>query len=487
MSFTEDQIKVLTKARNDFPYFVSHIFSKCFKRYQYIGGEFVDSTARFLSSNQSTMRISARGYMKSTSLYAYFMWKLLFEGASNHVEAHYFSYQQLMAGYHVKKIKQHILTNPYYSDLIDKKPTAEATLKLSWDNVHYTTLLPHGLCQFKRGVHGDLIFVDDPFQDPENVLSPTNIYKINEIFVSNILDMPKMPNGELHVVGTAQTNEDFFFDKNITRRFAVRTIPAIQEGKAVWPEYMTLEELRQRKRERGSRIFDREYLCTPAYSSESFFDKQYLKDKIVNSSLSNLKLPATYDIKNPVVAGFDIGKKRHPSHLSVFEKRGDCWVMIHHIFMDGWSYSNGARFVRIKPTQVEYLQMAIDDLKIDKLYFDNTRGEFEPFLEQKLLPPQMIPVVMTRKTNFQHSAAFDRAVEKEEIMLIDNERLIDQICAVTNDLHAVETKDGHGDSFWSIALAISGFPAFILRQSSNAPTTGGASLFAPNSAVPRGW
>jgi len=238
---------MLQKASNDFVYFTNNIFSLSTKHF--IGGEHVDSTCRILSQNKQTMRVSARHHFKSYSLYSYILWKLLFEGASTNIEAHYFSFNEALAGYHISKIKNCISANPFFEDIHDCKPIAESVLKYTWDNKNFFTLTPHGLIQFKRGIHAPYIFVDDPFQDPDNLLNPTMIYKINEVFKSNILDMPSIPDGELHIVGTSQTNEDFFFDKKITKNFAYQFLPAIQTNlktgkeEALWPEWRTLEKL----------------------------------------------------------------------------------------------------------------------------------------------------------------------------------------------------------------------------------------------------
>ena len=270
--FSPEEIKVLSKASTDFVYFVNNIFSKSSKHF--IGGEHVDNTARMLASNKRTIRVSARNHFKSYSFYAHFMWKLMFEGAQDNIEAHYFSFNSELAGYHVGKLKLAISANPYFRHCIDKKSVAESVLKYTWDNKHFTSLHPHGLIQFKRGIHCDYVYVDDPFQDPDNELNPTIIKKINEIFKSNILDMPHEANGELHVAGTPQTDEDFFFDKNTTKRFAVTILPAItDEGKALWPEWMNIQELEEKRIERTNRVFQKEYMCAPVYSTEGFFNK----------------------------------------------------------------------------------------------------------------------------------------------------------------------------------------------------------------------
>ncbi len=493
MSFSDEQIKILTKASNNFVVFVNEIFSKSEKIF--IGGQYVDDTARFLSKNKKTIRISARNHFKSFSLYAYFMWKLLFEGASQNIEAHYLSYNQDLAGYHIKKIKAAIENNPFFKDIIDAKPTAETVLQYTWDKKHYTTLTPHGLIQFKRGIHAELVFVDDPFQDPENELNHTVIRKINEIFKSNILDMPKEPDGELHVVGTAQSDQDFFFDKTITKRFAVRISPAITEkGEALWPEWMNLEELAAKREERTERIFQREYLCKPVYSTKAFFSKDKLQSLAVNSDLINLRYTTKYETTGYVIGAFDIGKKAHPAHLSIFDLKDNKLIMIHQKFMDDWPYSNGSIFNERNPSQLEYLKTVIENFGINELYYDNTKGEFEAYAEQGLLPRQMIPVVFTNKFKNISATAFDRMVERKQIELIDDDRFLSQICSVSGELIAPVTAQGHGDSFWTCAMAVNGIKDRLMYSAdeTGGPVrrkimTGQKSLFDDNSPIPGGF
>lgn len=594
--FTREEISVMARANTDFVVFVNEIFSKSSRHF--IHGEHIDNTARFLSQYKKTMRVSARNHFKSYSFYAHAMWKIMFELPQKSVEAHYFSYSQDLAGYHIGKLKQTILANPYFRHLIDKKTTAESVIRCTWDNKSFYTMEAHGLIQFKRGIHADYVYVDDPFQDPENELNPTIITKINEIFKSNILDMPNEPDGELHVCGcldpdtdillangnfkklkdvmtsdrllgydfkkqkvvpqsvvacvdngkqqtariragyekesqtiiatfnhpfftpegwkdvsglkvgdyiaitakietenniewlritaiekmgmrptlnlttelknfvangflthnTPQTDEDFYFDKNVTTRFQVKILPAINEdGSALWPEWMDVSELEMKRIERTDRIFKREYLCSPVYSTESFFSRDYLEKKCVDYDIVSYKARLKYAKQGEIIAGFDIGKKAHPSHLSVLEHRPDnTFVMIHQKWMDGWSYSNGKDFYETSPTQLEYLKMVITNFGIDRLYYDNTRGEFESFDEQGLLPRQMIPIVFNQKIKSVMATAFDKVVERGQIRLINEDRLLTQICAVTNSLQAIQSIKGHGDAFFSISLALLG-------------------------------
>ena len=306
--------------------------------------------------------------------------------------------------------------------------------------------------------------------------------------------MPHEAGGELHVAGTPQTDEDFFFNKDVTRRFKVTVLPAItEEGTALWPEWMNIQELEEKRIERTDRIFQKEYMCTPVYSTEGFFNKDYLFKRVVNIDLVAYKARLTYAKKGEIIAGFDIGKKAHPSHLTVLENRNNRLIMIHQKWMDGWSYSNGKAFFEPRPTQLEYLKMVINNFGIDKLFYDNTRGEFEAFDEQGLLPRQLEPVVFSQKLKNTMATAFDKVVERKQIELINDNRMLTQICAVTNNLQAIQSVGGHGDSFWSICLALLGIKDLInyteegTIDNRRKITTGIKSIFAENSKIPAGW
>ena len=119
--------------------------------------------------------------------------------------------------------------------------------------------------------------------------------------------------------------------------------------------------------------------------------------------------------------------------------------MIYHKFMDHWTY--------IK--QAEFLHYIIEQFGIDALYYDATRGEFESLSEQGFLHPNMIPINFSSKTKASMATEFEKAVEHKKISIINHARLIDQILTVDNELNAIETPQGHGDSFWSCALAFS--------------------------------
>lgn len=449
----------IAKARKSFRNFVYLIFSQSFD--QFYGGDYIDEVCRFYEFNKDTARISARDHFKSTGLYAVIMHDIFFwEGD---LEMHYFSFQEGMAGYHIGKLKNLIARNPYFVDIIDLKPKSESTMLYNRDGYRFS-LEPHGMLAFKRGIHAERIYVDDPFQDPENKLVPTVIKKINDVFVTQILDMPKK-GGRLHVVGTPQTNHDFFFQKNVMQNFSIMIKPAVvsyKKRQALWPEHMDFDTLMQKKAERGPKIFNQEFMCSPVYSENSYFTEKQI-DNVTDESLPNLTLNDTLTGRYDVVAGHDIGKKAHPAHFVVYEIIEGKPYQRHSKWMDGWDYSRGKNpdgsikeFDPNHPSQIEYINACIEAFQIDTVFYDDTRGEFEALSEQGALPKQMEPIKLTAKEKFSLAANMERFITSRNIALIDDPRQAEQITMVTNDLQAVETPQGHGDSFWSNALALRG-------------------------------
>lgn len=459
---TNEQIKeyltTLQKAKHSFKYFVNHIFAASFDHF--VRGKYIDDTCDFLQENKRTIRIAPKDHFKSTSFYAYFMWKLMFPKSWNLV-AHYFSYEPNMAAYHTRNIKKLIQLNPYFEGFTDLKPNADSIISYSTPTnaraKKTVALYPQSLLAFKRGIHSALIFVDDPLQDPENRLNPKNVEKINRIIKSQILDMPTK-NGELHIVGTPQTPNDFFFDIDVTYRFKVKILPAVVDEKkkiALWPEHMDFDELMIRKRERGDRVFNQEYNCIPISETNSWISRAEIQ-KIINPDLpKNLRELKT---ENKVILGWDIGKKRHPSHIAIFEVMPDgTYVQRYSKFMDGWDYTR----------QVNLVNLLMDRFSVDAGYYDSTRGELEAIKEIAGLHPRLRGVNFTQKKKFKMATKWEAKISDDKIQLLDDWRQTDQICAVNSDLQAAETSAGHGEPFWSISLCFAdeliGTDFFILK------------------------
>ena len=112
---------------------------------------------------------------------------------------------------------------------------------------------------------------------------------------------------------------------------------------------------------------------------------------------------------------------------------------IHQSWLDGWNYTE----------QVEFLNDIAENFDIMRGYIDNTRGE----LEDRGLAHMWRPMTFSRKSKNTMAQIFETYVMNDRLKLLKDERQRQQILSVNNELKAPETPMGHGDAFFSIAMA----------------------------------
>jgi hypothetical protein len=389
-----------------------------------------------------TATIAPRFHLKSTVALGYIAWKL-FRMDDVYNEYSFMSYRGDLAGYHLKRLKRYIGALPECFQ--DYRNTTQSDIIVAYtkDGKDFVCE-PEGVLVFKRGKHPKEMICDDILRDPETHMDLSQLEKIKRTFFEEVEQMPK---DALHIVGTPQDREDLFYALSQTPTYDVKSYPAIHPvtGKALWEEYYPLTRLAEIRATIGDKAFRKEFLCEPVRSTEAFISMEELA-QITNKELRNYDMFDNIEVVNSV-AGFDIGKKAHPSHLSVFSMKGKKLIQIHSKFLDGWNYTD----------QIAYLRQAIKKFNIQSLKYDNSRAEFEECAERGDLPAEMSPVSFTAKHNFTLATEFDRAITNREIELIDDERQKRQILSLDCDLQAPVTQDGHGDSFWSLCLAIQAY------------------------------
>lgn len=428
-----------------FKFFINNVFSASFGG-DFVGGQYVNDIADRMEKEPWTMDVTARGHFKSTRLYAEIMYDIF--TMERDLEAWYFSYNSDLSAYHLKKLKGMIKRNPFFIFVTDLKTMAEGVLAYANDSGNVYSCTPAGLLAFKRGIHAERIYVDDPLRDPENKLAPTVILKINRTISTEIYPMVNK-GGICRIVGTPQTHEDFFYDKSLRKKWDVQILDAMKDEAnkvALWPEFTSFEELEFIRDTIGEKTFNQEYRARPAYSEDSYISRE----RILSVIDPKMQPAMGYEGDHEIVAGLDIGKHRHPSHLAIFERwqtTNELWVYRQLLsrWLDGMNYN----------TQWNYLLDVVALYNIDVLRYDNTRGEFEAFYETATPQQQRIfkPEVFNLKSKNAMAAQIDALVTSKRITLLNDERQTNQILAVTSDLNAFETAEGHGDSFWSIGLA----------------------------------
>jgi hypothetical protein len=388
-----------------------------------------------------TATISARYALKTTIALGYIAWKL-FRLEKDYNELEYMGYKDELAGYHLKKLKRYISALPQLFGDYQNLTEAEAVLRYAKNGREFICE-PSGILSFNRGRHPDELLCDDILRDPEIRLDITQLKKIETSFFEEVEQMPK---NKLHLFGTPQDRNDLFSTLEQRAVYNVKRYPAIlnyETKEVLWPEKFPFEKLMEIKSTIGEKAFNKEFLCRPVRSEEGFFREETL-DKIIKKRLKNYGLHKSLKLNEWTCAGFDIGKKTHPSHLAIFGiDRKKRLVQIHSHWFDNIDYIN----------QIEYLRQAIKIFNISTLYFDHTRSEFEGFREQGELPSQMRGIIFTAKSKFEMASELDRLVAQEKILLLPDERQKRQLLNVDNNLQAVETNEGHGDCFYSICLA----------------------------------
>lgn len=400
-----------------------------------------------------TSRVSARKHGKSMVVYAWVMWQM-YRMERRYEEGFYFSYTADLAADHIKMINRFIQCNSHFRDWT-KQTSGETTIKYArgtGETRQEFNVEPKGIIEAVRGGHPHWVICDDILKDPENEMDISQILKVGEAFRNRVMSLPK-EGGKIHVTGTKQDEADLFADLEKDPTFKSYSDPAFvneASGITLWEEVFPASRLDAIRSSVGNKAFQREYMCIPVRSSNAFFGRQELI-VVVNKELINYPLDMPRETSNmyEIRAGFDIGKKQHPSHLSVLEKREQQIIQIVSFWMDGWAYTK----------QIEWLKLAIKNLKIDVVLYDNTRGEFELSEEIGDLPPEMIPAVFTKKLKHSAATEFEKKVQagQSKLQLLEDPRQFRSILNCDNDLQSVETPEGHGDAFWSNALALYSF------------------------------
>lgn len=142
-------------------------------------------------------------------------------------------------------------------DEISKNPTIKAT----------------GLMGAITGGRSDLVICDDII-DEENVRTRLQLEKVSTWF-NKVLIPTLYPWGAIGVVGTRWSYADIYAE--LLEKWPHRIKQAIQtDGTALWPEYWSLEKLKERRKEIGSVFFDCQYQNDPTGMTGSLLKAEWL-------------------------------------------------------------------------------------------------------------------------------------------------------------------------------------------------------------------
>lgn len=282
---TPEETKMLIRAQYDFPYFCEHIIGQKLP-------EFMLSISDVVVNRRETKLVCLvipRGHSKTNTFSVNYsvwrMWKDKMVKPSEAIEV--LSANRPLSFKIVGEIQEIFETNKYLSYLVPAKNEENWNKsRITLTNKNTCMVVTYG--PSARGLHPDIIIIDDPLKDNEN-----SHEEIIEIF-KNIIVGQMEPHTQVIVVCTPQTQQDllaYLKEKCKTKnkwsyiwRSAVETdgLGTSPEHwtKLLWPEHWTMEEMIDKYDLMGRASFNRELLCNPTAEGTSFFS---LKD--INKTL----------------------------------------------------------------------------------------------------------------------------------------------------------------------------------------------------------
>jgi len=121
-----------------------------------------------------------------------------------------------------------------------------------------------------RGFHPYWIVCDDYLNDQVLYSTEQNNKYINH-FQSVTMNMIE-PGGQVIVVGTPFREDDLYANLKKSGSFKVFDYPAIYpDGRVLWPERHSLDDVLSKRKEQGSMVFSREMLVRPISTESSLF------------------------------------------------------------------------------------------------------------------------------------------------------------------------------------------------------------------------
>lgn len=427
--------------------FVRDVWSHSYERPELFGawhvGVICDDYQRALEEHKNYCYLVSRFHLKSTLAYAFTVWMFLQNsGTKFDSSGLYMSYSDTMSLYHTSEMKKAIRRNEQLTEWMkDKSPQADFSFRYTISGTS-ADLLHGGLFTFKRGTHVNrLLVADDILRDPDNPLNLSQLDKAEEHFMTETIHIP-VNNAITVVLGTPMAPNDLLTKLKSDDRFIYRALPALDPApgrRVLCPEIRTEAQL-VKEQELRPRSFASEMLLQPYLSTNGYLSYEEIKD-CDNAELVCLDPHKLHDDIDSdfTVAGADIGKKNHPSHVSIFRSKNGRMIQVLQVFLDKWAYTD----------QVAFFNELVKNFHIDRAYIDNTRGE----LEERGLNTVWRPMSFTQKSKHMMAQVFEMYVHNKQLEFIPDERQRSQIISVDANLDAPVTPMGHGDSFFSNALA----------------------------------
>jgi hypothetical protein len=477
---TPQELEIARRGQEDFVFFLEKVFPLSFEGQMFLQadnthrpfalGDFHRVLARTIqeeleSGGRSRFSFMApRLHLKSTVLnYGFTFWQL-FRGyrtggrdwlTAEDIDGLVISYKDDLAGDHIRNTKRLIEANPLTRLWKDRKPQAEAVMSYDVDfglgHSWLAELRGSGILSAARGKHPKFVVVDDPLSDFANPAETSELEHIDRVFRQVILSLPRRGD-PLIVIGTPQAEDDLLHKLADNESFIWQRHPAVKDEatrEVLWPEVFSYEVLEQKRKEVGEKAFLVEYMLVPLRSLDGYFNREEI-EACVAPEMESWPLDEHFPAEQceGVYAGIDIGRESHPTHISVLAVYEGWLIQVYERFLDNVDYN----------TQVRIINQLVEHYKINRVYYDATRGE----MADRGLSRVVHGVKFSKSNKVAMAQALERYVrgnpdlDEPRLLLLGptTSRQVNSILAVNRELKARTSQGDHGDAFWSNALAV---------------------------------
>ena len=462
--FTPKEQAIIEVSRQFFWFFLLNVFTKSFEGQSYLHddgtrreftfGRMHVEWAILAQYNPRLCIMAPRAHLKTTVLVqAFAFWQMFRIQENDLIDILYFSYKTSLAIEKVEDLLRLIRSNPYCRYWKDLKPYGRTQvnylIEYGTGTLGEVSMKGDGILSATRGRHPRVTICDDILSDFSNPLTSMDLHKIGRVFRQAIMSLPANPDDPLVLVGTPQSYEDILYTLSTSEDWMWLTYPAIMDEKnkiVQWPEKFTFERLKKVQRNVGPTAFEVEYQLTPIKVTDQFFTREEILS-VTDEMLEMWDLRSEFEKHDlAIYGGFDVGKRVHPSHVSIFlELPSGTLVQIYERFLDQYKYN----------IQVKILNRIAKVFRLSRGYYDASFNA----LDDRGLDPVWRGKAFNRKLKADMAVLFEKKVfanigEEPGIVLLNDPRQLRQITLVDKQLTAAQTVEGHGDAFWSIGLAI---------------------------------
>ena len=457
--FTVEEQATIEVAKVFFWFFLEHVFILSLEDETYTDengeeqpvtfGRIHREWALMMQTNPRLVLLAPRLHLKSTLLKAFAIWKMFRVNPNQVLEILYFVYKAQLANEHVENTLGFIRRNPYCRFWRNLKPYSitQVSYLVDWGDgvIGEVKMQGEGILSGTRGRHSRVVICDDILSDYANSLTQVELDRITRIFRQAILSIPPDPTDPILLVGTPQSPTDILHQMAYAEGWVWLKYPAIRDGQPLWPDKFGIRALELKKGEVGPLEFEVEYMLTPVGVVDQFFTRDSIR-AITDDTLRPWDLSEMFEKGElATYGGFDVGKLVHPSHVTIFLELPDgTLVQLFQEFLDHLKYN----------LQVKRLNALAKIFKLNRGYFDATYN----VLDDRGLSPVWRGKGFTRQLKGNMATLFAKRVyavdDDPSIVLLRNERQLNQVTIVDKTLRAATTVEGHGDAFWSIGLAL---------------------------------